>query len=256
MNPILTIAKRDFKSGFATPKSGAVLFFFLLFMGLFFSSFVKTFIEFQARAGMMGGGGAPTMEQLIKAMFYNLHFILILIVPAVTMGTFAEEQKAQTLRLLQTAPIKAVQIVLGKFAAAAGLMAFVLLLSASYPLFLKAYGTPDMGIVMSSYVGLFLLICAQISLGIWISSLTKNQFLAFIFTMFGLFMMLVLDFISKAITTTGGQAEALIQYFGTTKHLDVFFKGLITVGDSMFFILFTAVFLFFTTVTLDSRRWK
>jgi ABC-2 type transport system permease protein len=135
-------------------------------------------------------------------------------------------------------------------------MAVVLLLSASYPLFLKAYGTPDMGIVLSSYIGLFLLICAQISLGIWISSLTKNQFLAFIFTMFGLFMMLVLDFISKAITTTGGQAESIIQYFGTTKHLDVFFKGLITVGDSMFFILFTAIFLFLTTVTLDSRRWK
>jgi len=69
-------------------------------------------------------------------------------------------------------------------------------------------------------------------------------------------MMLVLDFISKAVTTSGGQIEGVLQYFGTTKHLDVFFKGLITVGDGMFFVLFTAMFLFFTTVTLDSRRWK
>jgi len=255
MHPVLSIAKREFRSGFATPKSGAIMFFFLLFMGLFFSSFVKTFLEYQAKAGMMGGG-APTMEQLIKAMFYNLHFILILIIPAVTMGTFAEEEKSQTLRILQTAPIRAIEIVLGKFVASLGLMAFVLLLSSAYPIFLTIYGNPDAGVVWSSYFGLLLLIGAQISLGIWISSLTKNQFLAFIFTMFGLFMMLVLDFISKAITSAGGTAESIIQYFGTTKHLDVFFKGLITVGDSFYFILMTATFLFLTSVTLDSKRWK
>jgi ABC-2 type transport system permease protein len=202
MNSVILIAKREFKAGFSTPRTSAVVFFFLLFMGWFFSNFIDTFISLQQRAPMMGGQ-APTMEQLLRAMFYNLHFILILIVPAVTMGVFSEEKKSQSFRLLQTAPISSLTIVLGKFIAVAAVMAIVLMLSFVFPGFLLAYGNPDFGVVFGSYVGLFLLICAQLAFGVWVSSMTQNQFMAFLFTMLGLFLMMVIDFLAPTISGGG-----------------------------------------------------
>src|SRR5688572_7139371 len=114
MSAVVAIAGRDLKSFFTSSKGWAIFFFFLLFMGSFFYSFVNHFLELQRNAPMMGGQ-APSIEQLLKALFYNLHFILILVVPAVTMSSFAEEKRNQSLRLLQTAPITPTEIVLGKF---------------------------------------------------------------------------------------------------------------------------------------------
>lgn len=255
MSAVMTIAKRDIKSFFATPKGSAIFFFFLVFMGFFFQNFVTSFMEMQQRAGQMGGQ-APTLEQLLRALFYNLHFILILVIPAVTMSTFSEERRNQSIRLLQTSPVTASQIVMGKFAAAAGLMALVMLASAVYPLFTVMYGTPDRGIIWTSYLGVFLLMCSQLAFGLWVSSLTSNQFMAFLFTMFGLFLLLILNWIAPNISSAGGLTGSVVKYIASTDHLDVFFKGMLTVSDVAYFVCFTAMFLFFTNVVLDSQRWR
>jgi len=254
MNLVFLIAGREFKAGMSTPRMSAVVFFFLLFMGWFFSNFIETFVNLQQRAPMMGGQ-APTMEQLLRAMFYNLHFILILIVPAVTMGVFSEEKRNQSYRLLQTAPISSLKVVLGKFLAVAAMMTIVLFLSGVFPAFLMAYGNPDVGVVVGSYVGLFLLICAQLAFGVWVSSLTQNQFLAFLITMLGLFLMMILDFLAPTIAG-GGPLEEVLKYFATSRHLDVFFKGVLSVSDISYFVILIVGFLFFTNVSLDSQRWR
>jgi len=254
MSAALAIAKRDFRAIFASPKGGAIFFFFLMFMGVFFLSFIFTFEEMQQRAPMMGGQ-APTLEQLLKALFYNLHFILVLVIPAITMASFAEEKKSQSIRLLQTAPVTATQIVVGKFLAAAGLIALVLLASAVYPAFIAKFGNPDIGVIMTSYLGLFLLMCSQVAFGLWVSSMTNNQFMAFLFTMFGLFLLLILNWIAPNITS-GGTLETIVRWVASTDHLDVFFKGMITVSDVTYFLCFIAAFLFLTNVVLDSQRWR
>lgn len=253
MGPILTIAKRDLKGYFATPKGVAIFWFFLLFMGVFFFSFVNMFAQMQQQA--QGAGQSATLEQLLKALFYNLHFILLLVIPALTMSSFAEEKRSQSLRLLTTAPISSLQIVLGKFIGVAALMGLVLLASSVYPLFTMLYGNPDKGPVLVSYLGLFLLICSQLAFGLWISSMTSNQLMAFLFTMFGLFLLLILSWIAPNISA-GGWAEDLFRYIASTTHLDNFFKGVISVGSVTYFILFTALFLFFTNAVLDSERWR
>lgn len=254
MGAVLTIAKRDFTSAFASPKGAAIFFFFLAIMGFFFYNFLATLLEMQARAPMMGGQ-APNLEQLVRALFYNLHFTLILVIPAITMATFAEEKKSQSFRILQTAPVTAAQIVFGKFLAVVGIMAVVLLASAVFPLFLSSYGNPDTGVIMTSYLGIFLLICAQLAFGLWVSSMTKNQIMAFIFTMFGLFLLLILNWLAPNLA--GNDIfETLLKYVASTDHLDVFFKGMITVSDVTYFVLFTATFLFFTNVVIDSQRWR
>lgn len=251
---IWTIAKRDLKSTFASPKGYAIFFFFLLFLGIFFHNFMATFVELQQRAPMTGGQ-APGLDQLLKALFYNLHFILILIIPAVTMSSFSEEKKNQSFRLLLNAPISPFQIVMGKYLAVLLCMLAALLCSTVFPLFIGIYGNPDFGIIVSSYLGIFLLISAQISLGIWISSMTQNQFIAFLFTMCGLFLLLILNWLARDIAQ-GGSFERFLKYLASTEHLDIFLKGMITVSDITYFVCFTAIFLFFTTVIIDSQRWR
>lgn len=254
MSVVFTIAKRDIKSYFASPKGGAILFFFLILMGSFFQNFVVSYIEYEQRASSMGGQ-APTLEQLLRAFFYNLNFILVLIVPAVTMASFSEEKRNSSLRLLQTAPVKAIEIVLGKFIATAGVMGIVLLAASVYPLFLVKYGNPDGGVIIASLLGMFLLMCSQLAFGLWISSMTNNQFMAFLFTMFGLFLLLVLNWLAPSLSG-GGVAEKIIKYIASTDHLDVFLKGMISVSNLAYFLCFTALFLFLTNVSLDSERWR
>lgn len=254
MNSILTIARRDLKSYFASLKGSVIFWFFIAFMGFFFHSFVFTFVEYQTQSMGYGGQG-PTLSQLLTAIFHNLHFILLLIVPAVTMSSFAEESRTQVDRLLQTSPISMMQIVLGKYFASVGILALVLIASMVFPLYILAYGNADLGAVASAYLGVFLLMASQVALGIWVSSITNNQFIAFVFTMFGLFLLLILNWIAPNITSSGS-AEQLVKYLASTPHLDNFFKGLITVSDLAYFVMFSSLFLFFAHVSLESKRWR
>ncbi len=254
MNSIFTIAKRDLFSFFYSLKGSIVFWFFLIFIGFFFHSFVVSFMEMQSQSMGYGGQG-PTLSQLLTAIFHNLHFILLLIVPAVTMASFAEEKKTHVDRLLQTSPVTTLQIVLGKFFASTGVLILALVASIVFPLFTVIYGNADVGAIASAYLGVALLICSQVALGVWISSMTDNQFIAFVFTMFGLFFLLILNWIAPNITSPGS-TEQFVKYLASTSHLDNFFKGLITVADVTYFLLFTTLFLFFTYVALDSKRWR
>lgn len=254
MSSVLTIAGRDLKAYFSSPKAAAIFWFFLIFMGFFFNNFIHMFLQMQQQAPMMGGQ-APTIEQLLRALFYNLHFILLLIVPAVTMASFSEEKKSQSLRLLVTSPVTATEIVLGKFLAATGIMALVLAASFVYPLFTMTHGNPDTMVILSSYLGIFLLMASQVSFGLWVSSMTSNQFIAFLFTMFGLFLLLILNWMAGSLGG-GGIFESVLKYLASSDHVDAFFKGTISVSHTMYFLCFTAMFLFFTNVTLDSQRWR
>ena len=254
MNGILAIARRDLKSYFSSPKAAAIFWFFLIFMGFFFNNFVHMFVQMSTQAPMMVGQD-PTLEQLLKALFYNLHFILLLIVPAVTMASFSEEKRNQSIRLLLTSPCTALEIVLGKFLAAAGLLGLVLIASLVYPMFTVTHGNPDIMMIVSSYIGLFLLVASQISFGLWVSSMTSNQFMAFLFTMFGLFLLLILNWMAPNLSG-GGITESVLKYMASSDHLDAFFKGTISVAHTAYFLIFTAMFLFFTNVTLDSQRWR
>jgi ABC-2 type transport system permease protein len=254
MGGILAIGRRDFKAYFSSPRAPAIFWFFLLFMGFFFNNFVHMFMQMTTQAPMMGGQ-APTLEQLLKALFNNVHFIFLLIVPAVTMTSFSEEKHSKSFRLLQTAPCTALEIVLGKFLASAGVMTLVLAASFVYPLFTIMNGNPDKIMILSSYIGLFLLMSSQLAFGLWVSSMTSNQFLAFLFTMFGLFLLLILNWMAPNLGG-GGITESILKYIASTDHLDSFFKGTISVGHATYFLVFTCMFLFFTNVTLDSQRWR
>lgn len=254
MGLVLTIAQRDFKGFFSTMRGSAILWFFVLFTGMFFWSFINTFIELQSRAPMMGGE-TPSLEQLISAVFQNIQFILLLVVPAVTMSSFSEDKRTKADRLLQTSPVSSFQIVLGKFIACSGVLFTVLLATTPLMIYLSVYGNPDLGPILTSYLGLFLLMCSQVAFGLWISSMSSNQFTSFIFTMFGQFLLLILNFIAKSLTQNEF-GQGLIRYISSSNHLDPMLRGMISIGDVFYFVAFTSVFLFFSNFVLDSERWR
>lgn len=256
MSAIFSIAKRDILAQLYSPKAWVIYFFFLFFIGIFFNNFVHMLIQINQQSQQYGQpGGSTGIEDLLRAVFHNVQFILLLIIPAVSMGSFAEDKRNQSFRLLQTAPLTSWQIVLGKFLAICGVMTIALLLSAVFPLFTMINGSPDIPVVLTSYLGLFFLMISQLAFGMWVSSLTENQFIAFLFSMFGLFLMLILSFISESL---GGAdwVGSTIKYLASSSHLESFLKGLLSVKDVVYFVLFTFFFVFMSAVAIDSQRWR
>lgn len=255
MTSIWLIAKKDFKSGFSTPKTGAVLFFMLLMSAIFFALYLQTYNQAQMGGGQFGGGQAPPLQEMVRGMIYNLQFFLLLIIPAITMGTFSEEFKTQSVRFLQTAPIRSLEIVLGKFLSCWFTLALAVVLCAFYTLILAIYGDPEIPTTLVAYGGLLLFIAYQVSFGIWVSSLTSQQIMAFLFTMLGLFGFFILNFVAPQLSG-GGVLGDVLQYMAPISHFENFLNGLVTVEDVGYFLVMTFGFLFFANVSYDSRRWR
>ncbi|MCY4381106.1 MAG: ABC transporter permease subunit [Proteobacteria bacterium] len=251
------IAAKDFKSGFSTPRTGALIFFLLGISAIFFATFVQSFVAASAQnpMGMGGGGNTPPIQELIKGLIYNLQFLLVLILPAVTMGAFADELKTQTIRFLQTAPISSWSVVFGKYLSRFFTLLFAVLLCSVFPLYFVIYGNPEPMATLVGYLGLMLLISYQVAFGIWVSSLTSQQFLAFLFTMLGIFTFFILDFVAPKIAGSGVLSNVL-QYLAPLSHFESFLNGVISVEDVSYFVLMTICFLFFANVSYDSKRWR
>ena len=206
---------------------------------------------------MMGMGQAPPppLQEFIKGLVYNLQFLFMMVVPAITMGSFAEEMKTQTIRFLQTAPVSSLSIVFGKFLSSFLTLLFAIVLCSVFPLFFLIFGNGEFGTTLVSYLGLMLLMGFQVSFGVWLSSLTSQQLIAFLFTILGLLTFFILDFVVPKIVGQGMVADVL-SYLAPLSHFDNFLNGLITVEDVSYFIIMTVGFLFFAHVSYDSKRWR
>ncbi|QQR83916.1 ABC transporter permease subunit [Candidatus Peregrinibacteria bacterium] len=117
----------------------------------------------------------------MRSYFSLIPWIFLLLIPAITMRLWAEEKKMGTLEVLLVSPITDWQAVLGKFFASLAFLSIAVLLSLILPLLLLIIGQPDWGMIVGGYVGLILLGATYLSIGLWVSSLTDNQIIAFIF---------------------------------------------------------------------------
>jgi ABC-2 type transport system permease protein len=249
----LSIARRDFMGYLATPKAGVVFLLFLMFLGIIFGNYIGMYNEAYMKQQM--GGETPNLNDFLRAMFLNLNFILLFIIPAVTMGSFADEIRTHSAKLLYSAPVSSLEIVIGKFLALAAIMGVLLLASSVYPIFLLIHASPDPLMILSAYLGVFLLILSQLAFGMWISALTSSQFFAFLLTVFALFMLMIVNMLAPPESGAAGLA-ALATYVATPTHLEPFLKGLITVKSAAYFICTTIFFLTVTNIAFDSHRWR
>jgi ABC-2 type transport system permease protein len=226
-------------------------------MGIIFAKFVSIYQGYNM-AQKFGQGQGITLDKLATFLYQNMAFILCFITPFLTMRLFAEEKRQQTLEILLTAPIRGADLVLGKFFAAYLVVGSMVLLSFLYVLFMILYGTPDLRIIGSTYLGLMLALGCYISLGALISAMTSSQAIAAIFTFIVLLLLWLLQSLGQGVTANvaGISVGPLLIYLSPLGHFNSFSEGLIHVKDIVYFLSFTFLMLFFTHRVMESHRWR
>jgi ABC-2 type transport system permease protein len=204
----------------------------------------------------MGMGGPQTMnvnQMLISPLLVNATVILLFVFPLITMRTYAEEKRSGTIELLLTSPLTDLQIILGKFLGAMLLYAAMLGVTLIHVGLLFLYGSPEWKPILTGYLGLLLMGGCFLSVGLLISSLTRNQIVAAMAT-FGVFLMLwVINWIGSFV---GPTSQAVLQHLSITEHFDDFAKGIIDTKHLVYYFSFIAFGLFLTMKSVDSERWR
>jgi|TARA_B110000967_G_scaffold52344_1_gene53545 ABC-2 type transport system permease protein len=234
------ILKKEFNSFFASPIAYLVIGVFLLINGLFLFVFNDDF-------NILNAGFAD-----ISPFFYLAPWVFLFLIPAITMKSFADEFNNGTIELLKTKPLSDWQIVLGKFWAS-----LLLVLIAIIPTFIYVYtvyklgnpiGNIDFGSTIGSYIGLLFLASTYTAIGLFTSTLSKNQIVAFIL---GVFITFFLFYGFDAIATSFGDYSLTIQKTGINEHFKSISRGVIDTRDILYFLSVTFFFLFITKSRLD-----
>jgi ABC-2 type transport system permease protein len=251
---VLAIADKELRAYFASPIAYVVIGFFALVFGLMYASILHWFIGQGMQMGMsqMGPANLNVNQQMIRPLLLNMTVVFLFLMPLVTMRTYSEEKRSGTIELLLTSPITDLQIILGKFLGAMALYAVMLAVTTIHFGLLFLYGSPEWKPLATAYLGLILFGGCFISVGLFISSLTKNQIVAGAAT-FAVFLSLwVIDWIGDVFPT----AEAVLKYMSMTSHLDDFVKGVIDTKHLVFYLSFIVFGLFLTARSVDTERWR
>ena len=249
------IAKRDLGSFFNSPIFYVVTTVFLIIYSFIFFNILNffSFQSFQARQLQAMGMNLNLNEMVIEPSLQNMSVILLMIIPIITMRSFADEKKMKTFRLLLSSPVHLREIILGKFLACMIVVAVMILISSYSVGFLFLLGEPEPGPVVTGYLGVLLMAGCFVSVGIFASSLTDNQIVAAVLTFgFSLFMWII-GWSAQAAGSTTGQ---VLQYLSIVDHLDRFLKGLVNTSDLVYYLSFILFNLFLCHRVLDSNRWR
>lgn len=258
MSTTFAIAWREFRSYFLSPIAYVVLALFLLLTGYFFYSSLADFVNQSLAADQRAAltGAAPPMnvnEWVVRPFFYNISVLTLFLVPMITMRLLCEEKRNGTIELLMTSPVTELEIAAGKFLAGFGLYLVMLAGTAVSMAILFALGTPDLGPILSGYLGLILVGAAAIALGTLVSSLTENQIVAG-FAGFALFLLLWV--VNLAADYTTGATARVLSYLSIVRHFDDLSKGVVDSRDVVFYLSLVVFGLFATMRSLEAGRWK
>lgn len=260
LNNLGVIAWQEFRLYFLSPIVYVAAAVWFAFTAFFF--FANLFI-----AGSLGQSPEPTMDYA----FTPMSFLTIMIAPALTAKLLSDEIRAGTHELLFTSPVRDWEIVTGKWLGSWGIMTLFILITFPFPLLLILRGNPDVGDIGAAYLGIWLLWGAVLALGVFTSSLTQYQFVAFI-TSFGILIFLwissgVSQFVTQLlppnvhlfqITLAGGRILNLIDEATLTTHFRTSFlsRGMVNPLDVAYFVGLILVSLFFAAQMLGARRWR
>jgi len=249
------VAKRDLGSYFNSPVFYVVTTVFLVIYSFIFFQ-ILTFFHFQSvQAGQFRGMnvGLNLNDMVIEPSFQNMAVTLLLIIPVLTMRSFADEKKSKTYALLLSSPIHLKEIVFGKFLACMTVVTVMILLSSYCVGFLLILGEPEIGPIVTSYLGILLMAGCYVGMGVFASSLTDNQMIAAVIA-FG--MSLFMWIIGWAEQAASAEMGEVLQYLSLVDHLQRFLKGIIDTSDVVYYLSFILFSLFLTHRALDSERWR
>ena len=236
MRNTTTIALREFKSYLASPMAYVVTGIFLVLTGFFFQSSPTTYSETSISGFLVWGS-----------------ILLLLLAPVLTMRLLAEEKKMGTIELLLTAPVRDSEVIAGKFLGSLGILTAMLALTLYYPLLLMWFGDPDMGPIATGYLGLFLLGCTSLAVGLFASSLTSNQLVA---AMVAGGIIFALWFAGMAAGLLPEAMGEVISYLSLYHHFSSFMRGVIDTRGIIYYLSITVLFLFLAIRSLENSRWS
>lgn len=243
MGKVLLLTRREISAYFVSPIAYVAMALFLVIAGIFFA-----LADFRP--------GAPAA---MRSIFDIMMFILIFVLPIVTMRSLAEEQRSGTIETLLTAPVTDIQVVVAKFLGSWIFYLAMLAPTLIYVVLLAAFGNPEYGPVASGYLGLVLLGALYVSIGLLASSVTENQVIAAV-TAF--VILIVLAMLGPWIATVVPSrwwiigVRAIIQQATVRTHYQDFSQGVVDLVHVIYFVALTAYALFLTVKVLESRRWR
>jgi len=243
---LVAIYLKELNAFFSSVIGYLALIVFLLVVGLFVWIFPDTSVlEY----------GYATLDGL----FTTAPWVFLFLIPAITMRMFSEELSSGTFELLSTRPLKESGIILGKYFAALTMVLFSLLPTIIYYISIYQLGSPigniDSGATYGSYIGLLLLGSAFVSVGIFSSSITNNQIVAFVLAVFlCFFFYMAFDFLSK-LDLFYAKTDDLVESIGINAHYASVSKGVLDTRDLIYFGSFNVIFLLLTHLSLQSRKW-
>ena len=238
MNKILTITKKELNSYFNSPLGYVVVSVFLVISGWLF---IQTFF-------IIG-------QASLRSFFNLLPILFMFIIPAVTMSSWAEEKKSGTVEVLMSFPVSAVRVVLAKFFSSFVFLLIMLVLTLAIPMMVSDVGDPDRGIIIAGYLGAILLGSAYIAIGLWISSVTKNQIISFLVTVAIIFVFymvgnsLILDAMPNSVAAVG-------KFLSFSTHFDSILRGVISLSDILYYFSVIVFFLFLNARVVGMKKWK
>lgn len=243
---MITLLKKELNGFFSSLIGYLSIIVFLLVMGLFVWIIPDTSVlDF----------GYATLEPF----FFIAPMVLMFLIPAITMRMFSEEYNSGTIELLVTKPITDTQIIIAKFLASFILVTFALLPTLVYYYSVYQLGSPvgniDTGAFIGSFLGLLGLSAGFTSIGLFCSSVTRNQIVSFIFALFLCFFLYMgFDFISR-MPGFIGKYDFILEQLGMMAHFDSISRGVVDTRDVIYFISIILLFGLFTRTALESRKW-
>lgn len=259
MRNYLAIMNRELKSYFSSPIAYVVTGLFLLISGIFFYLLVTNFVQMCMRADMQAQYYRMAMPKLnvnmmaIRPLLHNMSLFALFFLPLVTMRLYSDEKKSGTIELLLTSPVTNTQSILGKFSAAAILYLIMLLLTGLYMILLFIFGKPELGQILTGYLGLYLLGLCYISFGVFFSTLTDNQIIAAVSTITFILVFWAIGWVSGMVNPSWG---SILSHFSLIEHFDDFGKGVFDTKHLVFYVSFITMGLFLSFVSIESAKWR
>lgn len=234
---MVALIKKELSAYFASPIGYIFSAIFILVTGYTF----YTYVIVQAAADIVP----------IISMIYSISMILV---PLLTMRLISEEKKQKTDQALVTAPMTITEIVLGKFLGAFILYALCASIVFLYSTVIAVYALPVWGITMGGYIGVLCLGAMLIAIGLFVSALTENQFIAAVVSYGGILMLVLLD--SSMSGSTDPFMSSVYNYFSISLHFASFTDGLFSPFDVVYYLSFAFLFIFLTIRMIDKKRWS
>jgi len=255
MKSVWTIAKKELKTFLFSPIAYILTAFFLLVSGFFFYN-ILAWANDQTMRMMQSGYGMERLninQMLFQPFFNNMTIILMFLLPMLTMRLFADEKKMRTEELLLTSPLRLSSIIIGKYLAALIIYAIILLLTATFAVFVFAYGNPEPAPLLTAYLGLFLLGAVFIAIGLFASALTENQVIAAVIAFSTIILIWVISWVGES---GPGAWRGILTYLSFFSHFKNMVTGVIDTQDIVYYLTFIFLSLYLTRSVFEFRKWR